>query len=537
MSGVSSRLEATKKLVCTKTGDRVAEKVARGVELLKKYLNDDTPSVEEIIDTLSFLCEQQPLDGYDILSGWRDGMKFYSPSQIDRKIEIFCAVCKDSRFTSHERLITAVMLYNAGEITVCYDCFVFIAGDDQASLDARVDSSRYLLASMNEEYRQKAQECILEVITDYEHYTSAKRYSVISTFVSKTGLRTFSNGVDTKLQVPYDEEFVKGLQWAFFNLPRDKNDPEETILSAQHLLQMVSITADEKVEIETLLLEMARDTSLRVNKRADAADVVLREGSTKEAKAAAREIIAELGLSAVDGKKVHGTLLERAATYANNSQNVHLFEGQLEEFVSQIVLETDEVPSFEYVYEQTGELIRKYTEMGENRFNALKALNRVSIDTARFTNMNVNLAEIFVHVFARISKYPPEIQTELYKRFVQELVDTGDTCSSGHAYRFVNVLSGYDVTLRIDWDQQIKANMAGRMNARIRDCPDEELRGVLAMATSDIASEEEKAIYVKFIQDSFADLRRELYEEFVTAGHVDAATFDKAFEGGTVGWM
>ena len=121
---------------------------------------------------------------------------------------------------------------------------------------------------------------------------------------------------------------------------------------------------------------------------------------------------------------------------------------------------------------------------------------------------------------------------------IDELIDMSDTCSSGHSERFINVLSTVDDTLKIGWDSQIIANMAGRLEARMRDCPDEDMRIRVALGLMDGADEEDKEAYIKFVKDQLIELKQELRKEFVDEGKfVKDDEFEEIFDKGTKNWL
>src|SRR3546814_1467718 len=92
---------------------------------------------------------------------------------------------------------------------------------------------------------------------------------------------------------------------------------------------MEEMTApEEKESIANTLLNISTDKDLDENTRADAADVVLRYG-TYEQKDRAKSIILELGYGDIE-EKSSGSLMDRAKTIYNNSQNTHEFSDSVE---------------------------------------------------------------------------------------------------------------------------------------------------------------------------------------------------------------
>jgi len=508
------------------------ENLSKGLGLFNQLCLSANLAPDDKLDIIVAFIKHVPDSGQDMLSRWRDMIPFLRGKELEDLVSLLVKITRSPDIDSHQRMTTAVTLYNNCFLHVCYNCFGDIACDRTVIVKYRVDAARYLFATQSDEYKQLAQEALLEVI-DTNLYPSRYRYEVIAGFISRTGINSIMNM--QKLRVPYDEEFVYGLQTNFFY--NDENGVRERILSGQHMMQMAGVEEKEKIEIGDTLLGFAADKDLDENTRADAADVVLRLGIGDQKKTA-RQVIIDLGFNSVDQRNIGGSLIDRAKTIYNDSQNIHEFTEQVDRFIEKIINETSvTVRPYHEVHQQVSDLVRAQIKDKEQRFRAFKALNRISVDTARFTKYKVTLAEIFVHVWIRIENYEGEICTNLEKRMVEELVDMGDTCSSGHSGRFVNVLAAYDDTLKISWDDQIKANMAGRMNARIRDCPDPYLRAQLAMAQSELAEEEDKQAYVKFVREQLVELKEELHKEFVGEGYTTPEVFERAFESGTVNWV
>ena len=243
-------------------------------------------------------------------------------------------------------------------------------------------------------------------------------------------------------------------------------------------------------------------------------------------------MIVELGFSPT------GTLTDRVKTIYSDSQNVHneTVSKCIEKFIEKIINETDIKPRpYHEVHQEVCDLVRRSKLEPSQRHLAYKALNRVSIDTAVFTKYKISIAEIFVHVWIRIQKHKDTELVELEKRMVEELIDMSDTCSSGHSGRFINVLSIYDDTIRISWDDQIKSNIVGRLNARIRDIKDEELQAQVSLGMLEDADEKDQKAYTKFIKNSLKEIKEELHGEFVGEGYINEKEFETAFTEGAKG--
>ena len=507
------------------------ENVEKGLLILNQLCMSKTLTPTDKLDVIIEYIKCSPDEGQDMINRWRDMVPFLNGEELEDLISLLREICKCKRIDSHQRIATAVNLYNNCFLNVCYDCFSEIALDDEVLIKYRIDSSRYLFCSGNEDNKETAQNILLDIIEDIDTYSCKYRYEVIVSFISKSGINSIMNM--KKIRVPYDEDFVYSMQSIFFS--NKKNDVHYRILSGQNILQMNS-DENEREIIFRDLLDIASDMSFSENTRADAADVVLRLGDEEKRKIS-REIITDLGYDSVNYSGATGSLMDRIKTVYNNSQNIHQFSDQVDRFVEKMIQEKVVVRPYHEVHQDVIDLVRSTIETSEDRFKASKALNRISIDTASFTCHKVTLAEIFVHVWARIKNSEEDIQKELEKRFVEELIDMSETCSSGHCGRFVNVLAAYDDDLKIGWRDQIVANMAGRITARIRDCQDSDIRASLAVARTELAEDEDNVIYDIFITENLADLRKELYQEFVVAGYLSSEEFEIHFEFGKADYI
>jgi hypothetical protein len=121
----------------------------------------------------------------------------------------------------------------------------------------------------------------------------------------------------------------------------------------------------------------------------------------------------------------------------------------------------------------------------------------------------------------------------LQQRVIEELIDMGDTCSSGHSSRFVNVLSEVDVSLRISYEQQLISNLAGRMSALIRNAPNSSDLNLGMMKGED---PKYKEAYRVFFKENIDKLYNELYTEFVTAAYISDIEFERYFQKARMDW-
>lgn len=483
----------------------------RAIQLYSKkcmQLNDASdPNGLELNEWLHSFIRHIPEEGYEILTRYRDAIPHLKGEILDKIINIIKKICQNSDIRGYDRLLCAITLYNNYYYDICYICFGDIAADDNVLYTFRVEACRFLVASEQDENVQLAQECLLAIIAD-NSITSKLRYEIIAGYLTNTGIATVLNR--TRLRVIPEPHFVFGLQSAFFQ--DATNDILLRILSGQSLLQIECTPDSVKDNIVQFLFDVAKNIEFDEDTRANAADVVLRLGNPSQVETA-RNIINDLGYATVNTGK---TILDRIKTVYSTSQNVHskAIDSSVAKFIRKIIKENNNPMNFEHVHNSITQLIRERKIKPESRIKILKALNRVSIDSATFTENRVTNAEILVHVWMKILSFSDESRVTLQSRLLEELIEMSDSCSSGYAARFVNVLSGFDNDLTISFGEQISANLNGRIQARIRDL-DENTRSVISCGMMDEATEKERREYIKFMSSTLLELYDELSSEFV----------------------
>jgi hypothetical protein len=471
-----------------------------------------------------------PDEGLDMLNRLCDSLRFLDAKEQIQTASILMQAAKTPDVPSKNRLATAVTLYNGGYLEMCYTCLCDLAFDSTMMIEDRIIACRYLFTSFDDKHKAAAQECLLDVISTTA-YPCSFRYQVIAAYIHQNGLSLEMNS--SKLKIPYDEKFVYGLQTAFFF--NAQNNVRERILSGQHLLGMECATDEEKREVGDILITVARNEDYDENVRADAADVLLRLG-VGEQKQSARDIIVKLGFN--PGLSARQSPLDKIRTIYSNSQNIH--DNTISESVSKFIEKINknfkvQRKSYNQVHHEVSELIRSHKLKPVQRISAFKALNRVSVDSATFTFKKTTLAEIFIYLWDVISSHTGDTKKLLEDLLVGELIDMGDTCSSGHAGRFVNVLTVVDPSIKISYESQIVANISGRMQAELRNQPQSVQDGVV-MGITDDANDEDIAVLKKFLAIAEPKLRSEMAEEFVRGGYTKEKEFSDAFEKGMMQW-
>jgi hypothetical protein len=295
-------------------------------------------------------------------------------------------------------------------------------------------------------------------------------------FRYKTILSLENKDIDEK------EYFIRNALITF--LADKQNMVYFRILAAQCLLTRHTIDKKVTSVVEQTTLGFATDEELDYDRRADAADLLLRVGSTAS-KVIARNVIIALGG------------LERTVkTVFDNAQNVHT-EG-VEESVAEILeslfnaQEGLEKQSFDSVVGAIKSILKENAKIscecshescdkcktckntsGCEEFNSRReaihlALTRIEIDRGIYSVYSLNLTHVLVLMWTYMKGHNHEI--EMITRLMEELVEMSATCSTGYISRLTNVLSGFgEFSVRISWEDQIVANFTGRLNAAARN--------------------------------------------------------------------
>mgnify|MGYP003440727463 FL=1 len=287
-------------------------------------------------------------------------------------------------------------------------------------------------------------------------------------------------------------------------LTHQKISSRITIMCGQYLLQ--ENYPETKFVVERMF-EIAQDEKMDYNTRADAADA-LHHYLRGEMQDQAFEILLKLGA----GRHLY-----------ENAQNIHHVD------VSQIFKKIENVEvkiSFDVFAKY---LKTTYSQDPLLANNIAHSLTRIVYDVARYGGKDVKSGKTAKEIVELVWNYimtHPE-RPELERRLVEEFLEMDDTCSSGHALRILNTLSGFDgVSVKISFDKQVISNFIGRMDARFRQIPDSnpDKADILAEMIDEV-----KGIhYQKFFISNVGSLYTELQKEFVPE-YLDQDSFDNSF--------
>lgn len=504
--------------------------VDKGIAILKDLVTNLSMSQKTRIHAVETLLSVNDMEAYDIISKIRDSLPFLNGERLNIEIDFLVELVKNINLSSHERIITNVWLFNNGILENSYKNFCYLANDKTMKIDHRIESIKYMFYSETPENEEASLKSLLNIILDLS-YTSEYRYNVIVVFSSKNNITTFFNFL--KLRTTYNENFSKVLQLKFFE--EGQNGLRERILSGQCLLQMTSVDDVYKNNVINILLNISNNRNVNNKVRADAIDVILRFGSEEQR---ARAMVA---LNAI--REEENPLLKGGSRTAyNDSQNIHntsLSESIRENILKLIGQIGDKIDNFTDVHIEVSKLINS-TSMNINdveKKDIFKSLDRISLDTATFTDKSITIAEIFIRVWMKIKSHSGDEKIELEKRFVEELINMSGTCSSGHVGRLINVLSYYDLDLRISWKDQVISNVYARLYKLIKDVKDDDIKASITMGMLQNADKQDVEIYITFITDNLITVREELYKEFVDHKYINEHEFDDYFNLSIKSWI
>ena len=267
------------------------------------------------------------------------------------------------------------------------------------------------------------------------------------------------------------DKFLKNAQLAFlFNI---NNNIYYKILSGQYLLQKCSLTPSTSLSVQKRILSFAQDSDVEYDRRADAADILLRLGE-KNMQEAGRSIIKELGCVAGEVK----TVFDNAQNVHNEEVEESVFEAL--EFLNTLPIHTiNNLPiDFDYVNTQVENMViekeenerkKNPTFMEVEKSERIRlAMNRIRMDRALYFKYNNSLLNILLKVWTYMVSDQENFK-EMCTRLLEELEEMSNTCSSGYAIRLINVISGFgNFNMRISFEDQIIANFIGRLNAKAR---------------------------------------------------------------------
>lgn len=504
-------------------------------------MSNDVSNIENITKVLLSYIKNIPTEGYEMLKRYRDLVRYASEKDKLNYIKIIGNVARSDAVAALERLMCADSIYTYGYFEECYDLFDNLAGNDKYPIFFRIEACKYLYISDDENLKVKAQDILISFIDteskygdettksnfDFENVseplTSRNKYdSIILPYLARGGVKSYLNA---RLPSFVDETFIYGLQSAFFY--NTTNSLRDRILSANYIIQSEESEILERDNICDLLLECYSEKKYDGPTKGDALDVVVRLGN-KDQREKALFLLTELGY---DDSQYSNDVASRIRTFYNNTQNIHLtdIDKKLEKFVQEN--DFTELEDYDVVKSEVMALIST-SKSAKKRFNCIRSISRVERDTTKLTSKNLTLVDIFIKVWMIVKE--SEKRELLESRMLDELEDMDDTCTTGHGGRFVNVVMDDEDAIKITWQDQITANISGRVTAEMNKS--EFIEDIKAGMIATSAEDEDAVKYKEFIMEYRPILYKEMYDEFVGGKYIKKAEFNKYFENGYKQW-
>jgi hypothetical protein len=374
-------------------------------------------------------------------------------------------------------------------------------------------------------YCEKGYNCLEYVISQYNTIPTPIRLESIYLLISYTGTR--SNGIeyfkkfliDQSIECLYryksiinlevhlsenKENYIEISQIASKTfLECNQNMTYYRTLACQYIFNKCQASDELKQFALESLFSFATDTDLDYNLRADAVDVLLNYDDNQIV-ARANLILMELG---ANGRTVRSIF--------ENAQNVH--QKSIEESAHKTIEFLSAIPNPNATnYEKVRDTLTEHAikRSHEERAKINTALTRIMIDRAIYGKCLMSLTSILIKLWIFIDSH--EYKEDLIERLIDELIDSSEVCSTGYAHRLVNVLSGYtDMNLSISFEEQIAANLQGRLNAIIRDIQDECYQSlIINEMLIPVIDFHLRSNFLKFFRESISKIREGMYQEF-----------------------
>lgn len=406
--------------------------------------------------------------------------------------------------SSDDKLNIASAFYLSSYLEYCFDLYYTIIICPYSRLETRNECCKFLYYSNDEKYVPAIEKHLTDIIeSDADDDT---RYECLASYVTTTGISSkFLSNILNISEV--NQPLLTRLFLKFINT---KCDLFYIIMSCEFLLEQKHDTSAYTVVCEKLL-SIASDKSRDVRTRADAADVLLNH-NIEPFSSVAQEIIQEIGESGQS---------ELEKNIFTNKENVHYLNDTFSKFlVSSHQKYVGKMPKIQTVFDSIEQISSDLQE--DSLFKIRQSLDRIMLEPTLHTERKISTGDIFRLIWTIIQTHNQK--DELEKRFLEELEDMANTCSSGHAKRLVNVMVGFydDLEGSVDIKDQFIANIKARLMACIRhdkNC-DELLESMIG----------EKAMFNNFIMENKNNVEKELRLEFIDEGWLSEKKFNELFK-------
>jgi hypothetical protein len=305
-------------------------------------------------------------------------------------------------------------------------------------------------------------------INSHEHCLEVCKYVLQDESIEVTRRHYFfaNNDKYAKLNDP----LVYDLHPFFFTLGMQRHYPFTLLLlSARYILSFYPLDSEIRDIILDFLLDTADNSHETAHIRAECADILYSIGIQDEV-IYGMKILQELGHMDQDLNKI---------TIYSNTQNVH--DPSIQDSVRKIVITLHK----EYLASKQNEslighcsteyLHKLITDQDKNIdiSRLSEFFTRLMTDPTRYEGLT--LTDIFILVVDKIQTFSESIKSECYKRLIEEILDSEQTCHTGYVSRLINVLSGFvegdNYLFTINPSDELRSAVFARLNASISTLP------------------------------------------------------------------
>ena len=450
-------------------------------------------------------------------------------TSINDDVELLKALGSSPQISGNNRLECMATLFRHSYFDEAYHIASSISIDQHLTISQRKESIFLLVGSEENQYQNDGFLACKNLIENGTFVQSRDILALLLNLGQESGL--YVNIIDAKIPYEYNEECcIRIFKDYFYSSIYNIHDK---LVAAQFLIQ-TSYVENKESQIN-LLEEIYRwayldDETIEIGMRGDCGDFLQNWSEIEEYEEKGRRIIDEMKFANVP------IGMRNIYTNAENVHEHNVMEAIHKFIIERLIPNTDNVPAYDTTptLKDISEHIYKIKKPNA-LYKALDSFDKIKIDNTKFTKDKIVPLDVLCYIwnYIRMKNHEKVQRKLLLNKFMQELVDMADTCTSGHIARLINVVESIQITFH----QQIVANTQGRIQAKLRNMEDVDKQGDYAMALMEDATPVLKQELHDWIMSFKDDLCTELQEEFVGEEYVSQQEFDIAFNEGLVGWI
>ena len=450
-------------------------------------------------------------------------------TSLDADVALLCRLGICTEISGQHRLECLATLFRNSYFGEAYKIAYSMAIEPSLSLKLKRDAIYFLLGSENDEYILNGFLATRKIINDGTYETSQEIIGLLFNIGQEEDL--YINILDTTMPYEYNEDISLPLFLDFFYNP--VYNIHYKILAAQFIIQTSYSEGENGAKFLQDIYKLAYSEGDHITQgmRGDCGDFLIQWSDNEKYVDMGHKIIDEIKFSNVP------IALQNIYTNTENVHDANIRQDINNFIITRLSPNADNLSPYtkEHTLKEISEHI--YKIKNENAlYKALDSFDRVKTDITKFSKEKVLSVDVLCYIwnYIRQDNQDKSKKKALLNRFMQELVEMADTCTSGHVGRLINVIEG---SINITFSQQIVANTQGRINSRLKKLEDETLQEDLVMA---LMESSEKALKIKlndWIVTFKDELYTELYEEFVDPGFVAEEEFNISFKVGLKGWI